>query len=155
MAKNFIFWKIAYKKNLRVFGGNRASSLFYTWNRLTCCKKSEKSNDGKYENFWDREREREDGEDGGNFKGPKCWSNKKHWLHSGIPPPNLWVGAKISEKFGVCVGGGEPEFPFVMRVCGWEKLGGKANFSIFLWGGNQPRRTLCTQLSHTDAHTYT
>ena len=56
------------------------------------------------------------------------------------PHPKFWAGAKISEKFGV---GGEPEFPFVMRVCGREKLGGKANFSIFLWGGNQPPRTLC------------
>ena len=42
-----IFWKIAYKKNLRFFGENRASSLFYIYNRLTCCKKSEKSNDRK------------------------------------------------------------------------------------------------------------
>ena len=46
-----IFWKIAYKKKLRFFGENRASSLFYIYNRLTCCKKSEKSNDGKYDNF--------------------------------------------------------------------------------------------------------
>ena len=41
MAKNLIFWKIAYKKNFGFFGENRASSLFYTYNRLTCCKKSE------------------------------------------------------------------------------------------------------------------
>ena len=33
------------------FFKNRASSLFYIWNRLTCCKKSEKTNGGKYENF--------------------------------------------------------------------------------------------------------
>ena len=46
-----IFWKIAYKKKIRFFGENRASSLFYIYKRLTCCKKSEKSNDGKYENF--------------------------------------------------------------------------------------------------------
>ena len=58
MAKNLIFQKIAYKKNFGFFGENRASSLFYTWNRLTCCKKSEKSNDRKYENFCHRGRER-------------------------------------------------------------------------------------------------
>ena len=52
MAKNLIFWhKLLIKKILRFFFKNRASSLFYTWNRLTCCKKSEKSNDRKYENF--------------------------------------------------------------------------------------------------------
>ena len=51
MAKNLIFRKIAYKKNFGFFGENRASSLFYTYNRLTCCKKSEKSNDGNYDNF--------------------------------------------------------------------------------------------------------
>ena len=51
-SKNLIFWhKRAQKNFFGVFGENRASSLFYTWNRLTCCKKSEKSNDGKYENF--------------------------------------------------------------------------------------------------------
>ena len=33
------------------FFENRASSLFYIWNRLTCCKKSEKTDGGKYENF--------------------------------------------------------------------------------------------------------
>ena len=33
------------------FGENRASSLFYTYIRLTCCIKSEKSNDGNYDNF--------------------------------------------------------------------------------------------------------
>ena len=46
-----IFWKIAYKKNLRVFLENRASSLFYIYNGLTSCNVSEKTNDGKYENF--------------------------------------------------------------------------------------------------------
>ena len=46
-----IFWKIAYKKNLRVFLENRASSLFYIYDGLTSCEFSEKSNDGKYENF--------------------------------------------------------------------------------------------------------
>ena len=51
MAKNLIFQKIAYKKNFGFFGENRASSLFYTWNRLTCCKKAKKSYGGKYENF--------------------------------------------------------------------------------------------------------
>ena len=59
MAKNLIFRKIAYKKNFGFFGENRASSLFYIYNRLTCCKKSEKSNDRKYDNFCDGgERER-------------------------------------------------------------------------------------------------
>ena len=33
------------------FYKNRASSLFYIYWRLTSCKKSEKSNGGKYENF--------------------------------------------------------------------------------------------------------
>ena len=33
---------------------NRALSLFSTHRRLTCCKKSEKSYDGKYEDFMDR-----------------------------------------------------------------------------------------------------
>ena len=51
MAKDLIFRKVAYKKNSRFSGENRASSLFHTYNRPTCCKKSEKINDGKYENF--------------------------------------------------------------------------------------------------------
>ena len=46
-----IFWKIAYKKNLRVFLENRASSLFYIYNGLTSCNVSEKTNDWNYENF--------------------------------------------------------------------------------------------------------
>ena len=58
MAKNLIFRKIAYKKKIGFFGKNRASSLFYIYNRLTCCKKAEKSNDGKYDNFCDRGRGR-------------------------------------------------------------------------------------------------
>ena len=33
------------------FFQNRASSLFYLRYRLSCCKKSEKTNGGKYENF--------------------------------------------------------------------------------------------------------
>ena len=37
--------KIAYKKKLRVFLENRASSLFYIYNVLTSCEISEKSND--------------------------------------------------------------------------------------------------------------
>ena len=51
MAKTQIFWKITYKKNFGFFGENRISSLFYIYNRLTCCKKSEKSNERKYDNF--------------------------------------------------------------------------------------------------------
>ena len=35
------------------FFQNRASSLFYIYNRLTCCKKSEKTNGGKDDNFFD------------------------------------------------------------------------------------------------------
>ena len=66
------------------FGENRASSLFYTWNRLTCCKKSEKSNDRKYDNFCDGGRERTEGEDGRDFKGPKCWSNNFFFFNSEI-----------------------------------------------------------------------
>ena len=51
-SKNLIFGhKRAQKFFFGFFGENPASSLFYTWNRLTCCKKSEKSNDRKYENF--------------------------------------------------------------------------------------------------------
>ena len=46
-----IFRKIAYKKKSRVFLENRASSLFYIYIGLTSCNVSEKSNDGKYENF--------------------------------------------------------------------------------------------------------
>ena len=46
-----IFWKIAYKKKLRVFLENQASSLFYIYNGLTSCNVSEQTNDGKYENF--------------------------------------------------------------------------------------------------------
>ena len=45
-------------KNLRFFGEKSASSLFHTWNRLTCCKKAEKSKDRKYENFCDRRTDR-------------------------------------------------------------------------------------------------
>ena len=37
---------------------NRASSLFYIYQSLTSCKKSEKSNGGKYENFWDGQTDR-------------------------------------------------------------------------------------------------
>ena len=36
------------------FFKNRASSLFYIWNRLTSCKKAKKSYGGKYENFASR-----------------------------------------------------------------------------------------------------
>ena len=43
-----------YKKKLRFFGENRASSLFYIYDGLTSCEFSEKSNDGKYENFLSR-----------------------------------------------------------------------------------------------------
>ena len=72
--KNLIFGhKRAQNFFFGFFGENRASSLFYTYNRLTCCKKSEKSNDGKYENFCHRGERGE--RDGSNFKGPKCWSN--------------------------------------------------------------------------------
>ena len=41
------------------FYKNRASSLFYTYQSLTSGKKSEKSNSGKYENFWDRRTDRQ------------------------------------------------------------------------------------------------
>ena len=44
MAKNLDFWyKIAYKKNLRVFSENPASTLFLLYRPLTSCQKSEKS----------------------------------------------------------------------------------------------------------------
>ena len=39
-----IFRKIAYKKNLRVFLENRASSLFYIYNGITSCNISGKTN---------------------------------------------------------------------------------------------------------------
>ena len=60
------------------FFKNRASSLFYIWNRLTCCKKSEKSNDGKYENFCHRQTDRQT--DGAGFIGPAGWlgGSKNH-----------------------------------------------------------------------------
>ena len=60
------------------FFSNRASSLFYIWYRLTCCKKSEKTNGGKYDNFCDRQTDglTDRQTDGGKFKGPKCWSKK-------------------------------------------------------------------------------
>ena len=51
MLKNVILWKITYKNDFGFLGKNSAPSLFYTWNRLTCCKKSEKNNHRKYENF--------------------------------------------------------------------------------------------------------
>ena len=44
---------------------NRASSLFYIYQSLTSCKKSEKSNGGKYENFWDGQTDRRT--DGGGY----------------------------------------------------------------------------------------
>ena len=47
----------------------KSGSLPYIYNRLTCCKKSEKSDDWKYENFCDGQPDRQT--DGGNFKGPK------------------------------------------------------------------------------------
>ena len=50
-GQKLIFWKIAYKKNLIVFLENRALSLFNIYNGLTSCEISEKSDDGKYENF--------------------------------------------------------------------------------------------------------
>ena len=52
---------------------NRASSLLYIYQSLTSCKKSEKSNGGKYENFCDGQT---DGQtdiqtDGGGFMTPE------------------------------------------------------------------------------------
>ena len=53
-AKNPYFGdKMLNNLDTHFFFKNRASSLFYIWNRLTCCKKSEKTNGGKYENFCD------------------------------------------------------------------------------------------------------
>ena len=75
-AKNPYFGhKMLNNLDTHFFFKNRASSLFYIWNRLTCCKKSEKTNGGKYENFCDGRTDRLT--DGGYFKGPKCWSNKR------------------------------------------------------------------------------
>ena len=45
------FEKLIIKTILRVFLENRASSLFYIYNGLTSCNVSQKTNDGKYENF--------------------------------------------------------------------------------------------------------
>ena len=84
MTKTLIFWKFAYKKKFGFFGKNRASSLFYIYNRLTCCKKSEKSNDGKYENFCHRRRE-ERGETEAILKDQKCWSNKSKFGDALLP----------------------------------------------------------------------
>ena len=52
MAKNPYFGDKKWN-NLETlfFLENRASSLFYIYQRLTFCKKSEKSNGGKYDNF--------------------------------------------------------------------------------------------------------
>ena len=65
-----IFWKIAYKKNLRVFLENRASSLFYIYSGLTSCNVSEKTNGGKYENFLSQT-------DG--LTDRRCWIHKDSW----------------------------------------------------------------------------
>ena len=46
-GQNPHFLKNCLKKKLLVFRGNRVLSLFYTWNRLNCCKKLKKINDGK------------------------------------------------------------------------------------------------------------
>ena len=47
-----LFWRQKSKYfGYTFFYKNRASSLFYIYWRLTSCKKSEKSNGGKYENF--------------------------------------------------------------------------------------------------------
>ena len=54
-SKMYIFVLYGWTK---FFFENRASSLFYIYQSLTSCKKSEKSNDGKYENFWDRRTDR-------------------------------------------------------------------------------------------------
>ena len=65
-SKNLIFGhKRAQNFFFGFFGENPASSLFYTWNRLTCCKKAEKSNGRKYENFYDGQTDgRTDGQTG-------------------------------------------------------------------------------------------
>ena len=66
MAKNLIFQKIAYKKKIRIF---RRKSGFVTFLHLEQAnllkKKLEKSNDGKYGNFCDRQT------DGPGYIGPK------------------------------------------------------------------------------------
>ena len=64
-----LFWRqIAEYFGDTFFYKNRASSLFNSDGRLTSCKKSEKSNDGKYENFCHRQT---DGQtDGAGFIGP-------------------------------------------------------------------------------------
>ena len=55
-SKMYIFVLYGWTK---FFFENRASSLFYIYQSLTSCKKSRKSNDGKYENFWDRQTDRQ------------------------------------------------------------------------------------------------
>ena len=42
-AKKPDFLKIAYKKNLRFFGGNRLPTFFFIYNELTSCAKAKKS----------------------------------------------------------------------------------------------------------------
>ena len=61
-SKMYIFVLYGWTK---FFFENRASSLFYIYQSLTSCKKSRKSNDGKYENFWDGQTDRRT--DGGGF----------------------------------------------------------------------------------------
>ena len=66
-GKKALIWrqKVEYFGDTFFFLRNRASSLFYIYQSLTSCKKSEKSNGGKYENFWERRTDR--WTDGGGF----------------------------------------------------------------------------------------
>ena len=82
-----LFWR----QKVEYFGDtfflrNRASSLFYIYQSLTSCKKSEKSNDGKYENFWDRRTD-----------GRTDW---RRWLHkdSRGSPNKYNLNAKFTFK---------------------------------------------------------
>ena len=65
-----LFWRHKVEYFGDIFLRNRAPSLFYIHQSLTSCKESEKSNGGKYENFWDGQTDgRTDG--GGYIRTPE------------------------------------------------------------------------------------
>ena len=85
IAKNLIFDRFSWiLRGTRFFFENRASSLKIVYGRLTWCKKSERSNGGKYENLvgqtdWQTDRQT----DGPGYIGPfplRRGGSKNNWI---------------------------------------------------------------------------
>ena len=87
-AKNLNFDRFSWiLRGTRFFFENRASSLKIVYSRLTWCKKSERSNGGKYENLVGQTDGRTDGlTDGAGYIGPAAeLGGSKNLKFKGVP----------------------------------------------------------------------